>query len=161
MNCNICIDKFNMSGHARVACPYCAFEACRTCCETYILGQPMSKCMNATCGREWQRKFLVSVFPKSFISGPWKKHREKILLDKEIALLPATQAVVEAEIYKYNLREEVKDIDRQIAFLVDRRRNLGVEINNGVVIRTTTKFVRSCSGGDCRGFLSCQWKCGL
>jgi hypothetical protein len=56
--------------------------------------------MDTKCAKKWTRKFMVDNFPKTFINGAWKKHKEKILLDKEIALLPATQAVVEAEILK-------------------------------------------------------------
>ena len=162
MNCIICDEKFNKSCHVSIACPYCAFQSCRACCETYILGNVLTKCMNTSCGKEWTRKFLVSAFTKSFIQGPWKKHREKILLDKEIALLPATQGVVEEQIRKEKLKQEINDIDIQIMFLQHKRRGLSDQMNHGVfAVRATTKFVRACPDGDCRGFLSSQWKCGL
>ena len=161
MSCIICDEKVNKSCHVSITCPYCAFESCRACCETYILGNVISKCMNTSCGKEWSRKFMVSVFTKSFIQGAWKKHREKILLDKEIALLPATQPVVERQIYKEKLKQEINDIDMQILLLSHKRKTLNREVHTVVTTPTTTKFVRACPESDCRGFLSSRWKCGL
>jgi hypothetical protein len=76
--------------------------------------------MNTSCSKEWTRKHLVTVFTKAFVNGPWKKNREKILFDREIALMPDTQPLVEAEI----IREEnekrmkhVKELNSQIACL--------------------------------------------
>ena len=36
--CVICDDKLNQTVRKPVCCPYCEFTACRTCCETYIVG---------------------------------------------------------------------------------------------------------------------------
>ena len=35
--CNICTEKHNKLKHAPIKCEYCDFEACRQCCQTYIL----------------------------------------------------------------------------------------------------------------------------
>lgn len=50
--------------------------------------------------------------------------------------------------------------------LKDKRRNLLIELRNGgdVVVpdkNYTRNFIRSCPDGNCRGYLSTQWKCGL
>jgi len=160
--CVICDEKMNKNNHTKVACPYCAYEACRSCCETYILGQSIPKCMDGKCGKEWTRKFLVQTFTKAFINGAWKKNVEKKLLDKEVALLPATQGVVESLIQKEKAMEEARELDRQIKEMERRRRNLLYEANQGAVFVAKEKhFVRSCPSAECRGYLSSQWKCGL
>jgi hypothetical protein len=129
------------------------------------MDQNLAKCMNTDCGKEWPRKFLVAQFPKTFINGPWKDHREKVLLEKELALLPATQVVVEEEIRKEKLQDEIRMVDKQMREMERYRSNLHLMMLNGgdvvSVGKNTRSFVRACSADDCRGFLSSQWKCGL
>jgi len=116
--------------------------------------------MDTKCSKEWTRKFIVDHFPKTFIIGAWKKHKEKILLDKEIALLPATQAVVEAEIQKEKKVEQMAQIKNRINDLQRQYRTIAANINTTVVVQPRT-FVCPCPANDCRGYLSTQWKCGL
>ena len=162
-NCVICDETFNKSAHSLVTCLYCSFDACRSCCETYMLEQPIAKCMNTACGKEWTRKFIVSQFTKSFVNGAWKKHVEKVLFDKETALLPNTQAVVEREIHKEKLTVEMDECAKLIKELEKRRRNLKIQANMGFDPANSERktFVRACPVDNCRGFLSSQWKCGL
>ena len=176
--CEICDEKLNNRTHAPINCPYCSYQSCRTCCETYILDQSVAKCMNPSCAKEWSRKFLAEKFPKSFICGSWKKHRENVLFEKELALLPATQAIIEEKKENEQLRSEITaeiaNIDRTISEIykntIDElqhkrlklRRDLnaiGIEKNDAA--KTPKTFIRACSVEDCRGFLSTQWKCGL
>ena len=127
VNCVICDEKVNKSRHALVCCPYCAFEACRSCCETYILNKTVAQCMNTSCGKEWTRKQVCIAFTKSFVNGSWKLNREKVLFDREIALLPATQHLVEEEIRKEQGAKHMKDL-KETTFLIEvmhtRRRNI-------------------------------------
>ena len=116
--------------------------------------------MEGKCGKEWPRKFLVQNFPKTFINGPLKKVREKYLLDRELALLPATQSVVEAIIEKEEKQKEVQELDKLIRSLERQRGTLVWGMNN-VVAKKSQKFTRCCPAPECRGFLSTQWKCGL
>lgn len=48
------------------------------------------------CRRAWNRDFLDQTLTKTFRSGPLRKHRAKILMEREKALLPAHQIFVEA-----------------------------------------------------------------
>ena len=112
LNCIICDEKVNKARHALVCCPYCAFEACRTCCETYVLEKTIAQCMNTSCGKEWTRQQIATAFTKAFVNGPWKMNREKVLFDREVALLPDTQPLVEEvikqdqmSVYKHEARE--------------------------------------------------------
>ena len=95
MNCLICDEKFNKTKHTLVSCLYCGFGACKECCKTYIVDQPQPKCMGASCGKTWTRRFLLDNFPNSFLQGEWRKSREKIAFDRETAQLPAAQEVME------------------------------------------------------------------
>jgi len=162
-NCFICEEKFNKTIHTSICCNFCNFEACRTCCETYLLSQTSPKCMNTICAKPWDRKFMVNVFPKSFISNQWKKHCEKVFLDKELALLPATQPIIENIIRKEKIKKEIEEIENIINELRTKQRELHYGITNPYKEQQTVKyhFVRACVDPDCRGYLSSQWKCGL
>lgn len=161
-NCIICTENINKSNHSLIKCPYCSFEACRSCCETFILDKTTAICMNSCCGKEWTRKQIVNLFTKTFVNEKWKKNREKVLLDKEIALLPATQIIVEQEIQKEKYMDEIKEIDKIMADLYKQRVQLQNKIRNNLNSEVIRKvFIRACSQENCRGFLSSQWKCGL
>lgn len=161
-NCVICAENINKSNHSLIHCPYCSFKACRSCCETFILDKTTAICMNYSCGKEWTRKQLVQLFTKTFVNDKWKNIREKVLLDKEIALLPATQIIVEQEIQKEKYMDEIKEIDKIMADLNKRRLQLQIKIRNNINSEVHHKvFIRACSQENCRGFLSSQWKCGL
>ena len=95
LNCCICDEKVNKTNHALVSCMYCQFEACKVCCKTYIVDQFTPKCMNASCAKEWTRRFLNDNFPLTFLRKEWKESREKIAFDRQQALLPATQEILE------------------------------------------------------------------
>ena len=143
---------------------YCEFEACRTCCQTYITNNRTPKCMNNECEKEWTRKFLVASFTKKFVNHAWKQTLETIGLEREKALLPATQGVVEQLIERERVRKEIDEVDDLIRQLYNRRTNLNTQYQQGGNARTTTEkkhFTRACPAEHCRGFLSTQWKCGL
>jgi len=164
MSCQICDYKLNVSTRKPVVCPYCEFEACRTCCETYILGESSIKCMSPGCGREWTRQFISTVFTGVFLNGPLKARREQLLFDNERALLPATQPLVERVIQVENGRREMAALAERIRALQLESRTLATNIyrlehNQDAVARS--EFVRACPADGCRGFLSTQWKCGI
>jgi len=116
--------------------------------------------MDTKCAKEWTRKFMVDNFPKTFINGAWKKHKEKILLDKEIALLPATQAVVEAEILKEKNEQHMAEIKILIKRMQRQYKILADSVRTAPPLQPRT-FVCPCPANECRGYLSTQWKCGL
>ena len=88
--CDICMETYNTKRNKPVLCEYCPMEACRSCCERYILGENTIKCMGIYCNREWSRKYIASQFTLSFIDGPLKEHRKTILYNKERAKFPYT-----------------------------------------------------------------------
>ena len=101
-NCNICTEKISKS----VECGFCHFSSCRTCCETYILTTEEPKCMSPECAKPWSRTFLTTNFTQSFLQKKYKEHKEHLFFEKELALLPATQVVVERIVEKRRLEED-------------------------------------------------------
>ena len=163
MSCNICCDNYNKSNRSKVCCPYCDFDVCRTCCETYILSESTPKCMKPDCAKEWSRKFLRENFTFVFLNSKYKEHLEDILFDQEKALLPATQPLVEEKIYKKKLMIEIRDIDKIIGDLQRQKKVLEYNLNHVSYKseKERSHFVRQCPAANCRGFLSTQWKCGI
>jgi hypothetical protein len=169
--CLICTEDFNQSKHTKVSCPSCSFAACRTCCQHYILDQEASVCMNKgkkpddsyICQKEWSRQFVTANFPKTWVNNQWKQMNQKVGVEREKALLPATMAVVEQRKEIRLMEIEVEAIDRQIEILKQRKWNLKQQIRAGgsvVTVKAVTRG-RACPDTECRGYLSTQWKCGL
>ena len=166
MSCLICTEKYNISNHFKVCCMYCQFESCRKCCETYIVNERVAKCMNTECVKEWTRKFLADNFTKKFIKTTWKNNLEIVGLEKEKALLPATQGIVETIIEREKIKVQIDELDRLMRELGSRRLHLNIEYNRYGNARYAAanerkQFIRACPEEHCRGFLSSQWKCGL
>ena len=163
--CQICDEVFNKSTRILVNCPYCDYETCRKCCETYALIESAVKCINPECGKEWTRKHIREIFTLVFINGPLKEHREKVLFDKERALLPATQPIIEGKILAKKLESEISNIQKQVTEL-NRQVNILYQEKTRALNRRThsnerSAFIRACPDESCRGFLSTQWKCGI
>ena len=158
--CNICCDNYNKSNRIKILCPYCNFDVCRTCCETYILSENIPKCMKPECAKEWSRKFMRENFTNIFLTSKYKTHLENILFDQEKALLPATQILVEESIIKKKIKKEINEYDLLITDLINKRQELEIQIRQGIKVEKSI-FVRQCPSNGCRGFLSSQWKCGL
>ena len=162
--CIICAEKLNKTTHANIKCLYCPFEACQTCCRTYILNESIVKCMNPECGREWTRKFIRDIFPLSFITGQLRDHRENILFQREQALLPATQPIIEArneckrlDKIIYEKEKVIREIRREILEIQTEKQRITLNPSK----KDRTAFVRACPDENCRGFLSTAWKCGV
>jgi hypothetical protein len=169
MSCNICCDDYNKSTRSKVSCPYCDFEVCRACCETYILSESIPKCMKPDCAKEWSRKFLRENFTNVFLTSKYREHLEDVLFDQEKALMPATQPIIEEKIRKRNIKKQMMEIESLIEDLRKQQRALERsllypgEADSATAAAKQEKqhFVRQCPANGCRGFLSSQWKCGI
>jgi len=97
--CGICMEKITNRGKTKgVICESCNEECCRTCCETYLLDQPIPKCMFPECSNVWSPRFLDENFTKVFLNKDYRKHQEEICFEKEKGLLPGTQDMVSTRI---------------------------------------------------------------
>jgi len=165
-SCPICTEKYTDCVRAKTNCPYCDFICCRKCCETFLLNENIPRCMNNECRKEWTRHHLFNAFSKSFVNKTLKAHREKVLFEKELALLPATQHIVERLIESEKVRAEIDELDLEISALYAKRREMELHwghLRNNTYnqSRTARQFIRACPDEHCRGFLSQQWKCGI
>lgn len=158
MSCSICVEPFNKTNRCKVTCK-CDYEACRTCIRTYLLEKSEdAHCMSCKVG--WDRAFMSTSFEKSFMQKNYRDHREKILIEREMGMLQATQPYVERQILteKFNLAISQLRVKYETDF-----HNLHDEYK--VIVGETTverkKFVRKCPNGDCHGFLSSALKCEL
>ena len=125
-------------------------------------------CMN--CHVKWLYQFLTQHFSKTFLGGAYKKHREDVLFDREISMLPSTvqyaekhRAISEARqklnnlkteyrkktYHLYELREKICSTKK---LLRDLEKNYRVENKN---------IVGSCPVNNCRGFLNTSYECEL
>lgn len=175
--CGVCCEKFTEKRRKCIGCVACDYKACNVCYKTFITSEGVStpKCMQ--CNTEWTGQFLKQNFSDAFIKGELRKHSSTILLQQQIAMLPATQPAVENQIIYEQYTNEVKNINKQIRELVARKNILNTEIvrikraqnanangngngngNDGGDGRSL--FQHKCCDPECRGFVSSAWKCG-
>lgn len=121
--------------------------------------------MSAECDKEWSRRHITKVCGQTFVTKEYKRHREQILYDKERALLPATQQIVERVKLIDEVKLEMKEIDAERRRLATKKRDLlqileRLEDSKDEPVERVL-FTKACPSTNCRGFLSTQWKCGL
>ena len=173
MDCQICAEKLNRSSRKPIACCKCEYIACSMCWKTYLtssLDDP--HCMS--CNFTWSYETVISMFDKTFINKRYKKHREEMLISREMSLMPATQPLVERQIVirKNNIiidghLDRIRELEAQINVIRSTIYDLGpsrydlydeIEISTG---ESKREFVRKCTYEGCLGYLSTQWKCGI
>lgn len=121
MECHVCCEHRGKIIH----CDGCELKACKECSERYLLESSEDPhCMGCRTG--WNRVFLMKNFPKAFVTGQLKNHREDVLLDREKSLLPTSQGYVdrylhekEVEKAKKLVREEIKRLEAKIDQVFD------------------------------------------
>ena len=110
--CNVCCEAFNKTTHQKISCEHsgvCAFEACKACIRTYLLGTTNDpNCMQ--CNKGWSDKFLAKQLNASFMRTEYSVHRKELLVQQQISRMPETMAA--AETYK-----RIQMIESQIAAL--------------------------------------------
>lgn len=161
--CNICVEDYNKSFRTKVTCR-CGFEACRNCIKTYLVDQ-MSDAHCMSCKVQWDRQFLTDSFEKTFMMKTWKNHRENILYERELSMMPETQVYVEKIIELEKKENEKKNIEEEINNLFMRLDECKNEIHKlkttSVDLSCRREFIRHCPNGDCRGFLNITLKCNI
>lgn len=163
--CGVCCEKKKIL----VKCPYCPYEACDGCYERVILDS-INKPACMSCKKQFSDDFVASSFTKVFCTKRLKVHRENILLDLEMARMPATQPHVEYLKKRQEMKEEIDFLAEQIKEMTIRRRELleqyrwGDGGNNDMKEKEKlekSSYVGACPKNDCRGFLSTKHICGL
>lgn len=108
------MDSFTKTVRKQTDCPYCEVPICRACLQTCLLMDNAAEPVCPSCRAAWSREFLNDQLSASFRNGPFKKYREKVLIDRERARLPETQE--DAARYKAAV-EFLKPIDEKIKAL--------------------------------------------
>jgi len=155
-SCNICCENRSTF----IKCIYCNFDACSDCTQKYLLENIDSKCMS--CSKGWSLEFIQTNFSNSFVNKKYKEHRENIFLEKEKALLPQTQTILEN-------RNKIKQMNELIAKRREEIYNLEQEVlflnGNQNVYKKRQEKIINCIVNDCRGFLTPHGqqtlKCGI
>jgi hypothetical protein len=170
-DCQICYDTFNGSTRKKCVCPYCSVGYCRECVGTWLttlVDEP--RCPNETCKKAWSREFIDTIVTKVWRDSVYREYRERLLMDRERALLPATQPRIEAINEAKRLEKEVigpmRDRRKEIQVLIWDMTNHAERLRNGVGVdeaaaKQRNVFIRRCPADGCRGFLSSAWKCGV
>lgn len=108
------MDSFTSALRKRTDCSYCEASICRACLQTCLLMDNAAEPVCPSCRAAWSREFLNNHLTAAFRNGPFKKYREKVLVDRERARLPETQE--DAAAYKA-AKEFVDPIDKKITEL--------------------------------------------
>lgn len=151
--CNICAVEAKIF----VKC-FCEFEACQVCAKRYILElDKEAACMS--CNKQWSRRFLHSQFPSSFVAKEYKNHLERVLYERELGMLQATQEHVEKEIQNRKRKEQLLDINEKLRQLNILKSEL---VDPQRVLNNAPKkiFTMRCPK-DCLGFVGTDFKCGV
>jgi uncharacterized protein YutE (UPF0331/DUF86 family) len=179
-DCGICLEPYNKIANTEIKCCFCQKSACRRCVQTFLTTTTNDPhCMH--CSKVWDREFIDDNLTMTYRMNEYKKHRENILLDREIALMPATQGRAE-QIKSANKMEKelIAPFDAELRDLYTERDAIVRKINKintlrneahyqirllrtgqGEKAKAEVSFIRKCPDSDCRGFLSTAWKCGL
>lgn len=111
--CDICCEKFNKSDHKKVICNYCEYDVCNTCTQTYLMRNTQDQhCLN--CKHAWNRENMELNFTKKFYTIDYKKHRENIIFERQMSLLPETQPYVEGARRKATFAKEIVEIRKKL-----------------------------------------------
>lgn len=132
----------------------CGFEACRECVKRYILNPSLATPQCMACKAQWSRTFLFDAMGQKFMSKDFKNHREAIILEREMSLMPQTQPYLELELKKESWKRELAEIRANKGpYSSDRERELRLKIKTARVTHEDV-IILACPREDCRGFVS-------
>lgn len=91
MECTICLEQCNKSTKKDSTCLFCNSIFCRKCLQECLLLQESIEIYCPSCKVIWNREFIDTICTAVFRTGPFKVHREKVLLDSERIRLSDSQ----------------------------------------------------------------------
>ena len=91
MECTICLEPCNKSTKKDSTCLFCNSIFCRKCLQDCLLLEESIEIHCPSCKVVWNREFIDTICTAAFRTGPFKAHREKVLVDSERIRLPDTQ----------------------------------------------------------------------
>ena len=165
-DCQICTEPLNKSTHKPLKCKYCDFSSCIVCQKAFILNSEISHCMS--CNKNWDKDYINSIFPKTFIGGDMRKHRENLNHVKEMSYMEETQLVFEYRRISQKAREKYKEKELEIINLKREMDDLSITINHPQtavdidddVVDSNDIIIKGipCPKEECVGIMV-RWKC--
>lgn len=157
--CIICCEPYNRSTRICIECQFCSFAACRLCLQKYLT-DPGSvndpSCMSPDCQMAWPSRFVETALTKTFMTTKYNAHREKVLFDREMSLMPFTQSWILVQKRVHEIDEDIVRCRRSLEAAKARRRSHRPDTIGA------DDVVMSCPVGDCKGFVTqSQHCCGL
>ncbi len=157
LECSICCEKCTKKDI--FDCPSCKFENCKTCLKTYLIETTQEQhCMN--CKNVIPYEKFMEVTDKTWRLGTFKKHREKVLWDKEISRLPEAMVEIKKRSEIHKLNKELKELEdeyqrKKLEIIMKRHQILNPEGGGDVKTKSSTHYewTQVCPKEGCRGFL--------
>ena len=173
-DCQICCES--LPEEKRFHCPSCKEEYCISCFKHYLLNSNEDPhCLH--CRTKLLYDQFVETFDKTWRLGAYKKNKEKVLLDKEVALIPATMDYFE-KLQRYEkMQKEHERLKKELATLNVNMDDLYYEMQTGrpreryeyvngnyqlvkkEIETVKYKWTQPCPNGDCRGFMNEDYFC--
>jgi len=91
IDCDICLSPCNKTTKKQCTCLFCNGNFCRACLQDCLLKDTSIEIRCPGCKAIWNRDVIDTLCTIVFRKGPFKAHREKMLLDVELARLPEDQ----------------------------------------------------------------------
>lgn len=172
-DCDICCEPFTKQVRKAIRCGNCELIACASCVKQYLLSQKTNHCMGCKVG--WTDAFCSKELG-GFMHGQYRKYTKELLWDMEKARMPETMPAVERTLKLRKMREEAKEMEKQIEEarrVYENLRNMQHTLRRNIEMGNVDgsskeemeskkkQFTRACPVDGCAGFLSSQWKCGV
>lgn len=175
-DCVICCEKRRVLSW--ITCPKCSFSTCRGCVKKYLLGGSnlIPDCMS--CHAQWDFEFLSENTTGEFHNKEYRDFRTKLLHQRELSMLPATQDLAIEERRRRCLGSELNDLEsetamlRQLVYENDLKiRNMKLQMKTHVWEQQTVptvagkeeekkpkfKYIAHCPKNDCNGYVNEKW----
>jgi hypothetical protein len=157
-DCQICCDNGLI-----IPCKICEKEACKTCIRKYIIDSDsdIPQCMFCSCA--YNRGTLIDMLGKTFVTGEYTKHINKIVVKNNRLQLPTFQPKAIQTIEKNRLKKELDDLNQQMKDLKRKIEQTKGEMHmiDFSTQNTIKQQTRNCSVTGCNGFLDIDFKCGI
>lgn len=127
-----------------VSCANCEYSACTTCIKQFLISTSQDpKCAN--CKHLWDQEFLFTILPKTWVKTTLKTHRQDLMYDKQMAMMPATQPFVQEERERekayLDLKAQLADLWARAKALRDKRAGKGKGREKWVAHRALKKQI--------------------
>lgn len=159
MSCNVCVTEYNKSKHKKITCK-CGYDCCRQCVIDYTMNTVKDiHCMS--CKIEWTHEFLYEILDKTFVNKIYKEHRQKILFELELSLIPRSLPVLEARRTTAKIKEQIDKLKIERTYISNRIYQLENEVRRNEQPKETRIFTFKCPSNNCKGFVDDKLTCPI